>query len=74
MFANVMSGQHPLLGLEPGNQSLETKVGTAQGGLVKKAWMPAAATEDRIFLMGGAYKLDNAEGFAWLDDVHEFIM
>ena len=38
----------------------------------RKAWLDAATVGDRIFAMGGAYKLPGP-GFKWIDDMHEFI-
>ena len=40
---------------------------------VKKAWMATANIGERIFVMGGAHKWEDREGYNWIADLHEFV-
>lgn len=39
----------------------------------RKAWMASALVDGRIFVMGGAYKLADAPGYRWIEDLHELV-
>ena len=39
----------------------------------KKAWMATALVHNRIFVMGGAYRLADDSGYKWIDDLHELV-
>ena len=39
----------------------------------RKAWMASALVDGRIFVMGGAYKLTDAPGYRWIEDLHELV-
>ena len=40
---------------------------------VKKAWMATANVGERIFVMGGAHKWEDREGYNWIADLHEYV-